>query len=313
LALLGAVVLLLRRRFRRLGRLLQFSIGEMLALVTIAAIACGWASLRYRQWHLEQQTFANFPDTLFDTRAEYRGPEWLRRIVPADRLTIFNRITEVTIDDSRPADESATLLIGGLPSAPYVHSLILHADLASQLTDATPFSNIDKVYFFSNGTPDVVDDGLVAIADWPNLRTLTIEVGERSYFSDRSLAALGASKTLEDLTIAEGQLFHVTNAGFARLARAPRLNSLTLPETKLTDAAMKSLAEMPALKYLGISGFPDVTSEGIRNLADSNSLVSVGFPGHPRFSDESLKLLASRVKDVYLIQSSGAPRRIQSP
>src|SRR5262249_13520079 len=108
---LAVAGLFLRRRYRRLGRLLRFSLGEMLILVTIAAIACGWVSLRYRQWWLERQTLASFRTGTFNTHEEYRGPEWLRRFVPVDRLGIFNRAVEVSVSDPWTDDTTIASLV----------------------------------------------------------------------------------------------------------------------------------------------------------------------------------------------------------
>jgi hypothetical protein len=94
--------------------------------------------------------------------------------------------------------------------------------------------------------------------------------------------------------------------GFFRRTPSP-------PQTNLTDAAMRSLAEIPALKYLAIGDCPDVTSEGICSLAKSTSLVGVSISDNQQFSDESLKLLAGRVKDLYIVQPDGSSRRIESP
>jgi hypothetical protein len=313
LAMLAAVSLFLRRRVRRHGRLWQFSLAEMLALFAVAAVACGWASLQYRQWQREQHVLAHLSDELCETRAEYRGPEWIRRLWPADRLLVFIRVVEVTVTDTRPIDESAASLVGALPDMPYVHSLILHASLASHLTDPAPFSDIDEVYFFSDGTTDRVDDGLVAISTWPSLRRLTIEVDDKSTFSDRGLAALGRSATLEDLTVAEGQLPQVTDAGIAALARAPRLNSLTLPETELTDAAMKLLADAPALKYLSIMTMHKLTDAGVHYLADSKTLRGISLASLHWVSDDALESLARSGKEVHVGLPNGTWRHITKP
>lgn len=69
------------------------------------------------------------------------------------------------------------------------------------------------------------------------------------------------------------------------------------------------LGQMPALKFLAIADSPDITSDGIRRLAKSQSLVSVSLPDASDISAESLKLLANRVKDLYLTQPDGGSRR----
>jgi hypothetical protein len=301
--------LLLRRRYRRVGRLLRFSLGEMLILVTIAAIACAWVSLRYRQRQLERQTFASFSAGTFGTREEYRGPEWLRRIVPGGWLTVFYRSVEVSLNDDLTDKTTIASLVRVLTNAPYVHELDARATLASHFIEPAPFANIDEVCLCSDGTADDVEYALAQIARWPQVHKLTINVDANHSISAFDPTEPGNSATRTDADRAAfGEALRQRSIG-----SQPRRLRSRMPQTKLTDAAMRSLAEMPALKYLAIANFPDVTSEGISRLAKATSLVGVSIPDHPQFSDESLKLLASRVKDLYIVQPDGGSRRIQSP
>lgn len=308
---LAVAGVLLRRRHRRLGRLLRFSLGEMLILVTITAVACSWVSLRYQQWRLERQTFASSPVSTFNTHGEYRGPEWLRRIVPGDRLTVFNRAVDVSVNNPWTDKTTIASLVRVLANAPYVHELNSRATLASHFTEPAPFVNIDEVCLYSDGTSDDVEYALRQIARWPQVRKLTIEVDTRQPFSssfDQRASGKPGTPTKKDLD---------WRFGFTR-----RQWPLGPPQTNLTDAAMKTLAEMPELKYLAIAKSPDVTSEGICRLAKSTSLVGISITreqqlsditGYQQFSDESLQLLANRVKDLYIVNPDGSSRRFQSP
>jgi hypothetical protein len=120
---LALVGLLLHRRYRRLGRLLRFSLGEMLVLVTMAALACGWVSTQYGQRQLERQTLAAFASGKFGAHEEYRGPDWLRRIVPSNKLTFLHRAVEVSINDAWTDKTTIASLVRVLAVAPHIHKL----------------------------------------------------------------------------------------------------------------------------------------------------------------------------------------------
>jgi hypothetical protein len=307
LTLLTIAALLLRWRYRHRGCWLRFSLGELLTVITLVALACGWASRQHQQWLREQRFIIGDPTADgFDAEIQYQGPEWLRRLWPSDRLTIFNRVVRLTVNDSHPPDESATVLTAAMPDFGYLRLIILHASVAARLVEPAPFSTIEDVYLFPDANTEVVDGALLAISHWPHMRTLTIEVDEHSSFSDRGLAALGQSAALEDLAVVEGQRPHVTDAGIAALARAPRLNSLTLPETKLTDAAMRSFAQMPVLKHLSITSLDNVTDRGIEYLGESTSLVGIVLPSLPRVPDESIRHLLRKIKTVNIVQPGGS-------
>jgi hypothetical protein len=304
---LAVAGLLLRRRYRRVGRLLQFSLGEMLLLVTIAAVACGWVSLQYRQWQRERQTIASFPAGTFNTHEEYRGPEWLRRVLPVERLTIFNRAVEVSANDPWADETTIASLVRILANAPYVHELDSRATLASHFTEPGPFANIDEVCLYSDGTADDVEYAVGQIARWPQVRKLTIEVESRQSFRSR----FGRRPSGKPGTLTKEDFDWI----FESTPTPPQ-------QTNLTDHVMGWLAQMPALKYLAIAKSPDVTSEGICRLAKSTSLVGISITreqqlsditGYQQFSDESLQLLANRVKDLYIVDPDGSSRRFQSP
>ena len=321
--------LFLHRRYRRLGRLLRFSLAEMMILITVAAIACGWLSLRYRQRQLERRTFASFPVGTFNVHEEFRGPEWLRRLLPDENLTIFNRAVEVSVNCALTDETTIASLVRALANAPHIHQLDSRATLASHFTDPAPFANIDEVCLYSDGTADDVEYAIGQIARWPQVHKLTIEVDATDHFSAFGLMIDGKSAAAPDVD--RDALFkwmwkrsltpHRALAGSSLSPqKAPDWSGQ--PQTNLTDHAMGWLAQMPALKYLAIANSPDVTSEGICRLAKSTTLVGISITGdyqtpditgYQQFSDESLQLLASRVKYLYVVQSDGGSRRIQSP
>src|SRR5262249_54914919 len=133
----------------------------------------------YRQWRLERRTLAGIPYGTFSAREEYRGPEWLRRIVPGEKLTIFNRAVEVSVNDAWTDETTIASLVRMLANAPYVHKLYSLTTLASHFTEPAPFANIDDVCLFSDGD---VHQALAQIGRWQQLRKLTIEVDTHQSF-----------------------------------------------------------------------------------------------------------------------------------
>ncbi len=86
--------------------------------------------------------------------------------------------------------------------------------------------------------------------------------------TDTKLAAVCEIGSLRSLVI---ERCHATDAGFAHLARLRNLTHLTLYDTpNLTDAGLaRTLAEMPRLRSLDLTGFPRPLPSTIRGLARS--------------------------------------------
>jgi hypothetical protein len=312
-AVVLAAAALLALHYRHHGRWLRFSLRGLLIFTTIVCVALGWfinlcheaSSQEQLLWHLSRDNF-----TVRQQR-DYCGPQWLLRLAPEWSWLKFSAAVELQASDTRPSEDCARELQLALPNLPHVRSLVLHARLATYLTDPAAVSRIERVYLFVEDTSNASDEGLAAVSRWPHLQSLTL--GNTSVspdpLSDRGLAALGTSTTLQQLSIPEGTLPKITDAGLVGLSRAPRIESLILPETNISDAGIESLAVMPALESLTLRRSPNLTDAGICALAKSKSLRSVTLPGPPDISDAALEFLANHIENVSAFQPGGLPKR----
>jgi hypothetical protein len=89
-----AIGVLVLRHICRVGRWYQFSLLKFLLLVACCPGALGWWFRQVAQFDREraiQIELAKKWVTL--TSSGYHGPEWLRRLVPEQKLSIFDRLT----------------------------------------------------------------------------------------------------------------------------------------------------------------------------------------------------------------------------
>jgi hypothetical protein len=286
----------------------QFSLRGLMLLTAIVAAVLGWWTHERAQWKREQRVISALPQQGINCRSTaYCGPEWLRRFWPADDLVIFHRVVEVRDDDAywpdRSPERCARALAAALAQLTSVRRAVLHSQVAAHLTDPAACALVEEVYLWDRGD---ADGALLALSRRPNLRVLTIDVREQeSDISDRGLAHLARCHQLEDLYIPAGDLPNVTDEGIAQLAAAKRLRRLTLPNVPITDAAMASVVEMPALESLSIYLCPNITDHGVRRLLESPTLKSVVVADSPKISDETIRLLRQRLQRVTVVGPSG--------
>ncbi|MFO1043343.1 MAG: hypothetical protein U0941_16285 [Planctomycetaceae bacterium] len=102
------------------------------------------------------------------------------------------------------------------------------------------------------------DAALKALADFPDLETLTLDKSQYPHPKRRPIA-----------------FPHITDAGLKELIGLKHLKSLNLRSNSITDAGLKELKELTALQSLDLSRTP-VTGTGLTELKELTNLRSLG-------------------------------------
>jgi hypothetical protein len=85
----------------------------------------------------------------------------------------------------------------------------------------------------------------------------------------------------------------IDDADIERLASIHTLSRIELARTRITDRALRSLAEMP-IDQLELAGCKNITPEGVRALATSRTLKSIDLTDAPADCPEVRKILSAR-------------------
>lgn len=165
----------------------------------------------------------------------------------------------------------------------------------------------------------ISDRGVQHIAALPNLEVLSL-FGIPS-LTNESLAHLGQSQSLRklDVSVPAGDTSQIRDEGFAALATCPNLEYLSLPPTftdrglasvaklkglkylratnssrgSLSDAGLRSIAELPILEELHVTGGDGITVAGIARIGGMQSLKSLMLMSDSRnFTDAGIAELA---------------------
>jgi len=226
LAALGAAVEWRRRRHHRAW---QFSLGEVLLLTLFVAGVLGW-------WQYNRRCFQREKELMAISRAEYdvrgdgqmkcRGPVWLRKLAGAGNLKAFHRVTEVSLRDAQCSDEQIS------QSFQEIRSLL-----------ACPESlHLRSKY--------LTDAGLAHLAEFPHLRSLTIDSRR---VTDAGLEHVAGLHGLEELRLLGCR---ITDQGLKPLSQLKDLRSLTFVVTDLDGSGLVYLAELKKLESLVLINTP---------------------------------------------------------
>jgi hypothetical protein len=286
LFLVAAAALLVQHRRRR-GAWLRFSLREMFALTAAIAIALSWWTI-HRMEHSREQQAVEFLQAkgcwVEFMPVNQCAPEWLQRLLPEDKLIIFQHAgTAVKTPEltSRGDFNWLSAAAGHLPYVTYIdfgtnsppygsHSEVGTIPDAADFTSADPaaFAHITRIGL--SGI-DAADDLVHWLGPLPNLREFR---AFESPITDRSMEQIAQWEALEHLELygPPVSIFRkggakITDAGIHSLARLPNLREIYLQSLDITDAAAETISQMPSLETVGLRYCPDVADAALIPLA----------------------------------------------
>lgn len=164
--------------------------------------------------------------------------------------------------------------------------------VADKLTDAglaalARIRNLQVLHL--EGTAQMTDEGLKALATLPRLRHLRLS----GPFTDKGLSYLAATPALKVLWL---EAPRTTEEGLRSLAQIATLERLCLPYLdQITEHGITYLRAMPRLIALGVGDARSLNA-GVEALASLPNLEVLALKGSPALSDEALKPLGTMPK-----------------
>jgi hypothetical protein len=238
--------------------------------------------------------------------SKYCGPEWLRRLLPDDALTIFHRATSVRMTADATEDE-AHEIAAALNRMPYVRLATLENGSYLSLIDGSASVDtlvrdwkrgrspliserrgyvtraLEQVEEITLVPDDLTDQARQALEYGDTARCLaTIAHLKRLCFrncpiNDASLVALDACRELQSIDLSGSR---ITDEGLAALRKMGHLTQLYLRDTQITDAAVDGLLECPSLEKLDLSGCPGLTEVGVLRVLQLPHLTDLEMPDY---------------------------------
>ena len=101
----------------------------------------------------------------------YYGPEWLHRLVPEQKLTIFARLTSVDVDYSMPP-EFEPELESALGKLQCLRHAWFFSDTALKIGDSSVFAGIEELHFIGTAANDSM---FKALQPMSHLKVLELE------------------------------------------------------------------------------------------------------------------------------------------
>jgi hypothetical protein len=329
LLVLAAAAALLARHRRRRGAWLRFSLREMFALTAAVAIALSWWTIHGIEYGREHNTVAFL--TTKGCWAEFLpvadcAPEWLQRLLPEDRLTIFQRVgtaVKTPKTTSRADFNWLSAAVAHLPCVTYLDFGVNSPPYGSHsedgtIPDAADFNNADPAAFahitrigFSG--IDVAEDLVQWLGPLPSLREFR---AFESPITDQSLEQISKWEALEHLEVYGPALkgpysgAKITDAGVAQLASLPNLREIYLQNLDITDASAETISRMSSLETVGFRYNSRVTNAALLPLAKLPRLRHLDLCGS-KITDAGieaiLKLKDLQILELYECQNLTAP------
>jgi hypothetical protein len=249
----------------RSGWRLQFSLRTLALAVLLIAATCGWVTHVWRSLLAERRLGENLGLNFSASvgYSEYCGPEWLRRLIPEDKLTCFSRAVEVRANfvslDASDAQDLLQCIALALDRLPYSSRLSIHALPESGAEDQ--FSKLEPIQEVEFNEGNEISSALIAgISRVPHLRVLNLS-----------------------------GCFGLSDLDWTPLANLKSLETLVLNRSCADDETIKVLAKLPNLRMLNLR-WTDVTDDSIESLRKIKSLVTLHL-GHTKISENSLRRL----------------------
>lgn len=195
---------------------------------------------------------------------------------------------EGTVAEFKPDEKMSAAIAHVAGNLPKAETTVAKAD-APRPADPER----DKLVAETIGNVQKTGASLMAIAqDTPELRFSALNVSKD--FKDDDLAAL--KPVSEDVKWIDLARTPVTDKGIAHLAGMKNLTKLHLENTKVTDAALDTIKNLPNLEYLNLYGTA-VTDAGIAKLAGMKNLKKV-FLWQSKVTDAGAEKLSKAIPGV---------------
>jgi hypothetical protein len=277
-------------RRRRLQRFAQFSLRELLIVITLVAIALGCWNQRYRadqelwrHWsRIKGTSVRPVPQLPLWLRSlNWRGP--FRSLAPVGlsdfrvrviggwgpRPTLFSSIDWETSpqDDIRPfierfpseieismdhgvSDED----VAALPTFYRLERLAVvcseYPDITRLLACLPKLQYLRRLSLRTSGEATMGDGGLNVLTKLPS-QLKSLSIRNRSRFKEQGLVELGRFKELTELHLCDVEL---PQDGLTRLANMKQLRQLDLAGSDLAEADLSQLGQIDGLEELNLRG-----------------------------------------------------------
>jgi hypothetical protein len=253
-ALLLAAAMLEWRR-RRLASPWQFTLRELFLATLLVACVLSWCMVQREQC---RQDRAESATTGGDTPHGYTGPLWLRSLVGASPMGMFEGVTAIDLNvaGNRSLDDNLVEFVPHWKKYGHLQSLDV------------------------SGGP-IGEGGLNLLTELPNLREATLCIdGSRA-------AGIGGLTAIERLTLCG---YGIDDAVVARLGALPNLRLLTLHDGYLNGGDCACLRGLTAIEGLELAGTA-IAGDALANLAELKNLRTLCLGAKTEFTEASLSHL----------------------
>jgi len=289
-----------RRRWR-----LPLTLKMFVTLLAMLTAAGGWIIWRgYRQLAaIEQIEQSKLGGMKGEVKCEPIGPTWLRKQLGADRMRMFDRVTQVGCYLESPNPElfreigrwsnvtQLGIFLGPMDQSEF-ESLKTPADIRHVVsqwaeqnreteTGFKHFRRLTQLKLLAFQGPSVTDRELDCIENFPNLTHLIFELTPITDVTARQFSKL---KKLEFLRV---PLTLIADEGLRHISELSNLNFLDLTGTQITDAGLAHLQGLPRLESLILKG-TEITNAGLAHLSRLPKLAGLGLDSE-KIDDEGLR------------------------
>jgi hypothetical protein len=250
---------------RRRSRIFQFYLGELFAVVTLAAICLSWLTVETRERSEEQQALADMGTYEYGKslgsvthKDSLAGPHWLRRLVGDAPFRAFDRVESVTCMST--SDEYPELRLRNPEELSHLRHL--REAFIGRVGEPRPkvsyLSRPDRIESLAMSACD--EEELLQLSRFTNLRTLEIGFGAPHVFSDRSMAVLSKLPSLKRLILVPQDqetvepVRGVDNAWLSHVGDLKGIEGLVIESNRITDAGLRHISSLRNLDFLILRG-----------------------------------------------------------
>ncbi len=275
--LLGAFCALAEWR-RRLRKLYQFSLLELLSLTTAFAIGFGWWVAQHKEESRLVEQFEASGGTSFSVSGPNnsiklipRFPRWVRDLFGDERLrSIGLNRPRLCMCWTSAVQEHVKYLVDRFPSS--VHVIVGQDASEADWTSIAELSSLEALDVYNSSNNDVS-----RIEKLANLRQLYVSV-EREILSEHELTRLANLRRLERLDVRgfcvdERSIDRIDEA-LGRLRELKHLKYLKLSfggGMKFSRGFVEGLASLDGLEFLGVGG-EEISSDALQQMAHLKAL-----------------------------------------
>jgi hypothetical protein len=332
IAILVVFGIALEWRLRR-RPLWRFSLAEFLAVIVVLCGALGFWVINQQVADRQIRAFKQFSsDDFSESKLDYCGPQWLRRLVGIELLPAFTRVTVAPwITDENIAD--LPKIIDELPDVQLVDMRAPTAkdrDLqlvsrwkrlrallikSNQITDAglREVQEMPRLRTFGFlGNSQITSSGLEYLTYIPHLTVLRVDnfynnfdIADAEVVAQlRGLTNLSIGRTdvsaeqldllsnLVDLRTLEFRVCEIDSRGLKCLSTLSDLESLSLWGSPIGDEALESIQDLSSLRRINLRD-TQVTDEGLKYLENLTLLTNIDLRGS-RVTIEGVRKLSER-------------------